>query len=537
MSLKSLSSSLPLALAAVLSFSACPPTGVVCKPGTVPCGAGCIDPETDRRNCGACGTACFAGQDCIAGSCECRAGTERCGSDCAVLANDSKHCGACNVACAVGQVCEPGDGGMGQCQSNCTMGFTRCGASCIDVQRDVANCGACGVQCAQGQRCEGGVCDFPVVAACYWSGQVRGFDPASGVRGTLSDLGTNPAALARAGDTLIVADSTDRRVQTANPSATGEYVASRYVTATGAVPTHVVVDRPWVYVVNAESGTVQILREGLDAGVVELDAGVATGLKLGTVTEVQLGMNSYPQAVAKVGSTLWVPLYGGFGSGGADAGQEVAKIDVTNPAMPSLTGRVSLKNVDLKPFDGGTPVARPWAIVAGGTDVYVALNNLNPDTYAVEGPGLVAKVNTTNDAVSIIDLGGADCLNPQWLGFVGSRLVVSCGGRVTYSPTFSVAEVTAAGVVAVDAQGNRVGAAWNASGVADVDAGFLPMMPGRFTVSGGQVLLGDQNGGRVVVLDVTDAGVSEVRGIGTALDMCPVSATTGVANVGDLVSR
>jgi hypothetical protein len=248
-------------------------------------------------------------------------------------------------------------------------------------------------------------------------------------------------------------------------------------------------------------------------------------------------MNTFPQGVAKVGSTLWVPLYGGFGASGADAGQEVARLDVSNPDQPTLAGRVSLKGLDLKPFDGGTPVARPWAIASKGTQVYVALNNLNPDTYVVEGPGLVAQVNTDDAGVTLLDLGAADCLNPQWLGFVGERLVVSCGGRITYSATFSVEAVTASGAVVLDATGARVGAAWNAAGVADLDAGFMPMLPGRFAVVNGQVILTDQNGGRVVVLEVGDAGVTEVRGVSTALNICPVSATSGVANVADVVAR
>lgn len=514
------------------ALSGCPPTGVVCKPGTVPCGVGCIDPMSDRRNCGVCGTACFAGQDCNAGSCACRAGTTACGSDCAVLDYDAKNCGRCGNQCAVGQVCD-----NGVCGASCTMGLTRCGASCVNAATDVANCGACGVTCAQGQRCVAGVCDYAAIAACYWSGQIVGFDPSSGVKGPLSDLGSNPAALARLGNSVLVADQTDRRLYSAAPSASGTYAVSKFASPTGAVATQMLIDRPYVYIANAGSGSVLVLQEGVDAGVLTLDAGADGTLVLGTVTEVQLGMNTFPQGVVKVGSTLWVPLYGGFGAGPADAGQELAKIDVTNPAMPMLNGRVSLKNLDLKPFDGGTPAARPWAITSKGTDVYVALNNLNADTYAPEGPGLVAKIDTTNDMISAVyDLGANECLNPQWLGFVGEKLVVSCGGQIAYSPTFSVDSVTAAGVVALDSSGAVLSGKFNASGVA-TDAGFMPMMPGRFAVSNGQVVLTDQNGGRVAILEVSDAGISEVRGVSNALSICPVSAVTGVANVADVVAR
>lgn len=523
-----------------LFLMACPPTGVVCKPGTLPCGTGCIDPESDRRNCGACGTACGAQQDCNAGVCACRAGTTLCDGACVDTNYDPAHCGVpdggataqCGVACSTGQVCE-----LGACKTSCSAGLTRCLASCVDTQADEANCGACDVACAQGQQCKAGACDYEVVAACYWSGQLVGFDPATGVKGPLSDIGSNPAALARLGTQLLAADGTDKRLYSAVPAAGGAYALGNTASVTGSVPNQVVVDGVYVYVVNAGTHTLQVLKVGGDAGVITLDAGVAAQ-QLGTVAEVSFGTGSFPQGIAKVGSQLFVPLYGGYGAEAADAGQEVAKVDVTNPEQPALAGRVSLKALDLKPFDGGAPVARPWAIVARNGQVYVALNNLNADTYAPEGPGLVAKVNPTSGAVTGIDLGAGECLNPQWLAAIGDRLAVSCGGLITYSPSYAVESVTAAGVVLLDAQDQRV-ATWSSSGAcaAGGDAGCLPMMPGRLAVSGNQVLVSDQNGGRVVVLEVADGGLREVRGAANALAVCPVSDLTGVANVADLLSR
>lgn len=526
-----------MSLAAALSLMACPPTGVVCKPGTVPCGSGCVDPASDRRNCGTCGNICGAQQDCTpqasgASACACRAGTSLCADGiCSATQFDAKNCGTCGNACAGGQVCE-----TGTCKESCTLGLLRCGASCVDSASDESNCGGCDVACAQGQQCVGGVCDYPAIAACYWSGQIVGFDPTTGVKGQLSDLGSNPAALARVGTTILAADGTDRRLYSALPTASGAYAKTNLATQTGAVPNQVFVDRPFVYVVNAGSGTLTVLREGADAGVLRLDAGVEGTLVLGAVAELALGMNTFPQGIAKLGTKLYVPLYGGYGAEAADAGQELAQIDITNPAVPTLAGRISFKASDLKAFDGGSPVARPWAVVSRNGAIYVALNNLNPDTYVPEGPGLVAKVEAGN--VTIIDLGASDCLNPQWIGALGTSLVVSCGGLITYSPTFSVESVTAAGVVVLDAQDARLPTVWSSSGSCGADAGgCMPMMPGRFAVSGQQVLLSDQNGGRVVVLEVTDAGVVEVRGGAAALAVCPVSATTGVANVADILSR
>jgi hypothetical protein len=213
---------------------------------------------------------------------------------------------------------------------------------------------------------------------------------------------------------------------------------------------------------------------------------------------------------------------------------------VANPEAPVEVSRVSLQGLDLKPFDGGMPVARPWAITARNGALYVALNNLNPDTYAAEGPGLVARITPADGGVAVIDLGAQDCLNPQWLASVGDGLAVSCGGRVTYSPTFTVDAVSQAGLVLLDGQDRKVGA-WSsacpadAGVLADGGAACLPMMPGRLSVVGRRILLGDQNAGRVVFLDATDAGLVEVKGVTSALTLCPISPLTGAGNVSDVL--
>lgn len=518
-------------LPAALLLSACPTTGVVCKPGTVPCGTGCVDPTSDRRHCGGCGLACSTGEDCVrpegaeVAQCVCRAGTTACAGACVVTAYDARHCGACNVACAAGEVCE-----NGACRASCTAGqYARCGDSCIDVSSDVANCGACGAACEQGQQCRAGLCSYEAVAACYWSGQVVGFSPTTGVKGPLSDVGSNPGALAAVGATLLAADGTDRRLYGAVPGAGGAWLQASRAFTTGAVPNQVLVARPHVFVVNAGTATLQVLEEGQAQGAVTVD-GVPSALSLGTVGEVSLGTNTFPQGAARVGDVLWVPLYGGYGAEAADAGQALAKVNVATPAQPALVGTVSLKGVDLKAFDGGTPVARPFAIAAHRGALYVALNNLHPDTYAPEGPGLLAKVDPASDAVSVIDLGAADCLNPQWVASLGERLAVSCAGRVTYSATFAVERVEAAGVLLLDGADAKT-ATWASAACASLDAGCLPMMPGRLAVQGSRLLVSDQNAGRVVVLETADGGLSEVRGV----DACPVSATTGVANVSDVL--
>jgi hypothetical protein len=374
------------------------------------------------------------------------------------------------------------------------------------------------------------------VAACYWSGQVVGFSPTTMSRGPLSSLGTNPEALASYRGTLLAADGQDRRLyQGVVDTAHGGFQQTAQANGTGSVPNQVLVAPPYVYVVNTESNTLQVLKEGAEGGRIALDAGVAGGVSLGTVAELPLGMNALPEGIALLGTSLWIPLYGGPGSDNAKAGQAVVEVSVANPEAPVELRRISLQGLDLKPFDGGTPVARPWSITTFKGALWVALNNLNPDSYVVEGPGLVARIEPGDGSVVAYDLGAEDCLNPQWLAPVGGALAVSCAG-----PTFATGPRAHAGVVLLDSNGERLDR-W--SSACPPDAGVTedggeacaPMVPGRFAVVGQRLVLGDQNAGRVVLLDATGGVLSEVRGLGDPLQLCPVSQS-GVGNVSDVLA-
>ncbi len=521
----------------VLVLTGCPPTGIVCNPGTIGCNAGCVDPANDKRNCGACGQSCGNNRECVDSVCTCGPGTTSCpDGTCAVIDSDPNNCGGCGVVCGSGQVCE-----ASMCKMACTAGVDLvCSGACVDPGNDPNNCGGCGNTCASGQSCRNSVCTFDVVAACYWSGQVVGLNATTLTLGSKTALGTNPGALTVMEGTVLMADGQDQRLYQASISQSGLSAVAR-ANQTGAVPNQVLVDGTFAYVVNAGTGSLQVLQQGATAGSLALDAGVAGGVQLGTVGELNFGMNSYPQGVAKAGGSLWVPLYGGFGAAAADAGQMVSQLSLATPSTPTETARVSLKGLDLHAFDGGHPVARPWAVAAHANAVYVVLNNLNPDTYVPEGPGLLARIDPSTKALSTIVL-GSNCLNPQWLAEVGgTRLAVSCGGVVTYSPSFTVDRIDSAGVVVLDEQ-DHVFAQWSsqcpadAGTLADGGPSCAPMLPGRFTVRGSRILLGDQNAGRVVVLDVSDAGVTEVRGVSNALATCPISPASGAGNVSDLVS-
>lgn len=124
------------------------PTGTLCD-------TGCVDPQSDDANCGACGMACSDGQHCVAGACQplCPSGEVACGVLCANLQTDSLNCGGCNMACPVGTLCS-----RGTCLVNCQQGLTVCGGSCVDLASDAAHCGDCTTTCPMGYVCSSRQC-------------------------------------------------------------------------------------------------------------------------------------------------------------------------------------------------------------------------------------------------------------------------------------------------------------------------------------------------------------------------------------------
>jgi hypothetical protein len=126
------------------------------------CGNRCVDTQSDSANCGACGTACAAGQVCSAGSCQvrCPAGATVCNGTCVNLQTDNANCGACGNACAGGQMCS-----LGACSTTCASSLATCGGGdagapsfCADLANDRLNCGACGNACPAGNICVNRMC-------------------------------------------------------------------------------------------------------------------------------------------------------------------------------------------------------------------------------------------------------------------------------------------------------------------------------------------------------------------------------------------
>lgn len=516
-------------LCAALLITACPDTGITCKAGTNRCGNGCNDYTTDVRNCGGCGQPCGTGQICQESTCRCQDGTTTCNGACVVLTYDAENCGGCGVRCASGEVCE-----NNACKAACSIETSvRCGDSCVNSATDVNNCGACGITCQSGQVCAGKVCTFEVIAACLSSGQLSGFKAATGEKGPPADVGTLPGALASLRGLVLSADGVDQRLyQALVPAGAATFSKAARSNRTGSVPNQVLVDGTSVFIVNAGSGTLQVLQQNtaVTGDVFFDDAGVAGGISLVTVAELPLGMNTYPQGAAKSGNSVWVPLYGGYGVEPAKAGQRVLEVSVATLAAPAVVNTVDLSTLDLKAFDGGVAAARPFAILAHGGALYVTLNNLEPTTYAPAGPGLLVRIDPLTRAVTTIDLGASVCRNPQWTAEANDGLIVSCAGVAEYTGQLSeLVGTTYSGLVLLDARDLPV-AHWAPAACA-ADAGCLPVLPGRLAVKDSRVFLADQYGGRVLSFDISDGGITEER----TIQACTISPVTGYANVGDVL--
>lgn len=96
-----------------------------CPPGKELCQSGCVDLQTDDDNCGACGTACGAGQVCISGACTCTAGS--CPDGC--CAGDQCNPGTTDAFCGRnGETCASCDSGDICDQRTCVTGSGTCPA-------------------------------------------------------------------------------------------------------------------------------------------------------------------------------------------------------------------------------------------------------------------------------------------------------------------------------------------------------------------------------------------------------------------------
>jgi len=153
--------------------------GHECPDGQILCGSFCIDPRTDRLNCGGCSTVCSTMEQCVDGDCACEAPFLLCSGECVDPRIDRRHCGTCGNTCDALAVCV-----AGSCA--CSGSRISCGGVCVDPDTDRDNCGSCGNICEPSQVCNGsGVCS----TEC-------------GIGFTLCDAGANPYCADTAGDPL-----------------------------------------------------------------------------------------------------------------------------------------------------------------------------------------------------------------------------------------------------------------------------------------------------------------------------------------------
>lgn len=126
-----------------------------CSVGTTNCNGRCADLQTDRTHCGTCETNCPLGQICTSGTCTvtCPSTQVACNGVCANIHNDPRHCGNCDTPCAEGEICR-----ADICTLACPVALSQCGPSCVDLQTDAANCGSCTFACPPGELCSGGEC-------------------------------------------------------------------------------------------------------------------------------------------------------------------------------------------------------------------------------------------------------------------------------------------------------------------------------------------------------------------------------------------
>lgn len=401
-----------------------------CPSDNVTCGGTCTDLLVDRQNCGACGTVCNAGFECVEGSCVCPEGETPCGGVCTRLPIDPRNCGACGNICGAGEVCIDGACAPGSCPGIvCEVeGESVCVA---DPATDEQHCGACGNACAAGTECLGGVCAVgDLYAACYASGTVVPLRKATETPSSPIVQGNidGPQSLALYDGRFLLAVGGGDGLLWIYDRATMQPIDSVLV---GSVPNQVVVRGDRAYVVASGEHVVTVVDLGDPADLRVVDQ-VSTGA----------GSNPWAGAFDEAG-TFWVATY------------------VAETLVP----------VDFSGATGvaGTPIALPTQAIEGaafpsgvavaGGKVYVSYPNLDPGTWRPAGNGRLAVHDPAQGTTTLVDL-GSGCTNPGLLTASGPTLYVACGGSFDLLDgsvaIFDTATGTVTSVIATGGSPNHV---------------------------------------------------------------------------------
>lgn len=419
----------------------------------------------------------------------CPTGKSDCGGRCVSLSVDPANCGACGTACGTGLACGNG------------------------------TCSACAVTCTSTRGCQGEVCQPDLFVGCPASSELVPVAADLSAAGPGRPTTAGVTALASAGGILYSAGGI--------PAATVDIVpqdpslAASHASLAGTDLEGIAVHGGAVFVSNAFSGTLVVLS--------------LSGTLLDELAFPGQQSGANPHGIAFVGDTAYVALTG-IGPG---TGQAVGLVDLTGLAactaetsppacgagdacasgrhcvagscrLPcgSVSGSIDLAAVAGSSDAPGVPA--PGRTLAVGSNVYVALANLNPTTYAPAGSGRLAVIDTAaSNAVSIVDLGAA-CGNAGGLALHGTTLWVSCG-------SFGDPANWPGRLVPVELSGAapRVRTA--------VSTGTI--LPNGLRFCGDRGFAGDMASGQVLPFDPL------ARTAGTAVDVCPKLRYAYVADV------
>ncbi len=183
---------------------------MACMAPRTMCGMACVDTQTDRNQCGACGVVCVRDSGCYLGTCQreldCNGNgfiDVRPDGDTEYIDTSITNCGGCSRRCvrAVGggaPTCT-----MGVCSSPCPFGQTSCSGTCVNTGNDPNNCGGCGTRCSPTQVCSMGTCTLSCTA---------GFTNCSG---TCVDLTNNASSCGACGTSVLDARQRERELRVA----------------------------------------------------------------------------------------------------------------------------------------------------------------------------------------------------------------------------------------------------------------------------------------------------------------------------------